>query len=195
MIPLVLPALANVALSVFPELVKAFTGPKTDEFVDRAAKLVRDVTGTDNASHAAETLSLDPRLTMELRGKLAEINLEAERIASEERVRLETLRHQEALAHLADVANARARDRVFIEQGRSNARANFLIALAVIGIIAIVALLLVFKVDGNTAVGGALIALLGTFGSCFQSGFGFEFGTSRGSAAKDITIANMTKGS
>lgn len=63
-------------------------------------------------------------------------------------------------------------------------RGDIMLALAFGGII-VISLLLVFGgVDGNTAIGGALIGVLGSLTTEIGKAFSYHFGSSRGSKEK-----------
>jgi hypothetical protein len=150
--------------------------------------------GTDSTPDSvAKAVQSDPQAAL----KLAEIQsterVELQRLlihAEGQRLTAETATFQ---AEIDDKKSARARDVRFVETGQINWRANVMLGLVFASIIAIVWILVGYKVDGNTAVGGALIALLGTLGGCIKDAFGFEFGSSRGSMMKDMKIEAMMR--
>jgi hypothetical protein len=56
-----------------------------------------------------------------------------------------------------------------------------------------VLIMVVFKVDGTSAVGGVLGMLVGMFAAAWRTAFDFEFGSSRSSKDKDVVISSMKK--
>ncbi len=94
----------------------------------------------------------------------------------------------------ADVRDARDRDKVILAAGKTNHRANAMLAVAYIGLFACIGLMLHFSVDANTAIGGVLMMASGKFLGMVGTGFDFEFGSSSSSRAKDETLAAAAKG-
>lgn len=92
----------------------------------------------------------------------------------------------------ADMADARKRDSEFMKSGRANHRADIMLALTYIGLVSLVACMLLRNIDANSALGGVVILLIGKLINQWETGFQFEFGTSRSSRTKDDTISNLT---
>lgn len=160
--------LIPVALSVLPALAEWLGGARAGQVADKAADVVRAVTGTDDPAQAAAVLA-NPT-------KFAELQLGLARIQAEERQ-----------AYIADVANARARDIALQADGKRNVRADVMVALCVVGILAGVAFLATGLIPSGSDVAGAVIGLIGLFSKCFADAFQFEFGSSRGSADRAKT--------
>lgn len=100
-----------------------------------------------------------------------------------------------AAAELADKNSARARDVEIVKAGSSggqNWRADMMLGMAFFTVIVIAFLLATGKVDGATAVGGFLLTIGGKFAGNIGTAFDFEFGSSRSSKDKDVTIAAAT---
>ncbi|RQO63146.1 hypothetical protein DBR47_00810 [Paucibacter sp. KBW04] len=96
-------------------------------------------------------------------------------------------------AYLADVQNARARDTEFIKRGMHNVRADVMVAMDVVGLIACLAVLTFFRKDIPGEVVGLLSTIAGIFGLCLRDAHQFEFGSSRGSRDKDQIQAEQLK--
>lgn len=93
----------------------------------------------------------------------------------------------------ADTANARSRDVELIKTtGKSNKRADIMLALTYLGLVALVTVMLVREIDANSALGGIVILLIGKLISQWETGFQFEFGTTRSNKAKDDTIKSLS---
>jgi len=182
----------SLLIAAVPALARIFAGDATGKLAEKAIAIGQEVFGTSDEAQAEAALRANPELRITLQIRLAEISLEGERVASAERQRLAEVYQEELIAKLADVANARQRDSMFMSAGKVNWRANVMLGLTFGGIISIIWLMLGFKIDGNTAVGGCLVSTVGTLLACVKDAFSFEFGSSRGSAMKDATIANMT---
>jgi hypothetical protein len=94
-------------------------------------------------------------------------------------------------AHLADRQDARARDVEFIKAGRTNTRADVMVAGAVLGLIACLACLVLFRQGLPGEAVGIISTVAGIFGACLRDAFQFEFGSSRSSRDKDSVIDRM----
>lgn len=103
-------------------------------------------------------------------------------------------------AYLEDRQNARQRDVELAKAGVRNVRANAMVLLDVVGLLACLGGMLglgYFRARYPDAIGegtfGALLAQLSTlasfFGLCLRDAHQFEFGSSRGSQMKDEIIA------
>jgi hypothetical protein len=92
-----------------------------------------------------------------------------------------------------DKQNARERDSIFIRMGRSNWRADIMVALAAIAVAGLV--WMVWKdQELNEYVKGIVTLVLGRFLGYLDNIYNFEFGTTRGSKAKDDTIRQLSGG-
>ena len=96
-------------------------------------------------------------------------------------------------AHLADRQDARARDVQFIKAGRTNTRADVMVAGAVLGLIACLACLVLFRQGLPGEAVGIISTVAGIFGACLRDAFQFEFGSSRSSRDKDSVIDRMSR--
>lgn len=98
------------------------------------------------------------------------------------------------LADYADLASARDRDvKLVTVTGKSNTRANVMLGVVVVGLIALVSLMVSKNISADSALGGVVLMLIGKFSNNWDSGFSFEFGTNRASKAKDDAISSLTK--
>jgi hypothetical protein len=93
---------------------------------------------------------------------------------------------------LADRQDARGRDvEVRKLSGGKNTRADLMVLLAVVGIIACLVVLSMYRKEIPGEVVGILGTVIGIFGACLRDAYQFEFGSSRGSKAKDEQNANL----
>lgn len=97
------------------------------------------------------------------------------------------------IAYLSDRDSARKRDMAFVQAGVRNKRADFLAVIAVLALIACIAALFTMNLPEGAA-RDTLLILLGTLTAIVKDVYQFEFGTSRSSQGKDVTIQNLTKG-
>lgn len=92
----------------------------------------------------------------------------------------------------ADTASARSRDVDLIKiTGKTNRRADIMLALTYIGLVALVACMLLRDINANSALGGIVVLLIGKLIGQWETGFQFEFGTNRSSKGKDDTIKTL----
>lgn len=96
------------------------------------------------------------------------------------------------LAYLADRQGARARDVEFIKAGRTNTRADVMVAGAVVGLISCLVSLIWFRGGLPGEAVGIISTVAGIFGACLRDAFQFEFGSSRGSRDKDSVINQLS---
>ena len=94
----------------------------------------------------------------------------------------------------ADVANARARDIAMIAAGRPNTRANVMLIVAAVMLVALIGVLAAAKVLGineSGPIAGVLIFAIGALMRDIESAFNFEFGSSRGGERSKTMLASL----
>lgn len=157
-----------------PQVIKWITG--SDKAADAATAVVEiaeTVTGR-KGSDALDALKADPALVLQFRQSVMAQEADLDK------------------AYVADRADARKRDAVFITAGTRNYRADFMFFLAVAMIAALV--WLVWKDPSiNEYMKGIFTLVLGRFLGYLDNIYNFEFGSTRASKAKDVTIENLTR--
>jgi hypothetical protein len=157
-----------------PQIIKWITG--SDKAADAAGAVVdiaETVTGRKGAD-ALDALKADPALVLQFRQSVIAQEADLDK------------------AYLADRADARKRDAVFISSGTRNYRADFMFLLAVAMIAGLV--WLVWKDPSiNEYMKGIFTLVLGRFLGYLDNIYNFEFGSTRASKAKDATIENLTR--
>ena len=173
--------LAKVAVDAAPEIVSWFGDDDATATVARLAGAVKEITGSDDPAKAKEALT-DANLVFQLRQQAAQ-QAHLERLAQ--------LKAQQdaARAVLADLQSARARDQALQTSGRGNVRANLMLGIAVGGLVAIIGLLLVSHISGESTVGGFIISVGSLLAGKVGTAFDFEFGSSADSAEKSKLLA------
>lgn len=167
-----------LGLSQFvPVIAKWITG--SDKAADVAGKVIdvaKAVTGTSDGQAALASIQADPNKVLEFQQAITAQQADIEK------------------AYLADIQDARQRD-VAVRQvnGGRNKRADIMLALTYIGMVALVSLMVVRDIDANTALGGVVLLLIGKLVGQWETGFNFEFGTNRDSKKKDDTIKNLSQ--
>lgn len=157
-----------------PQIIKWITG--SDKAADAAGAVVdiaETVTGR-KGSEALDALKADPALVLQFRQSVMAQEADLDK------------------AYLADRADARKRDAVFVSSGTRNYRADVMFFLAVAMIAALV--WLVWKDPSiNEYMKGIFTLVLGRFLGYLDNIYNFEFGSTRTSKAKDATIENLTR--
>lgn len=166
-------ALANFA----PSIIKLITGSdKAEAVAGSVIEIAKVVTGTNTPEAALNAITGDPNKVIEFRTAIAAQQVELEK------------------AYLADVGNARNRDiEVRKLSNGTNLRADLAVLAVVVGLISCLVVMVQYKASMPGEVVGILSTIAGIFGACLKDYFMFEFGSSRSSQAKDLTISNLSK--
>jgi hypothetical protein len=169
------PVSLALALAQFaPSLIKFFTGSdKAADVAGRVIDIAKTVTNTPSGDAALEVLKADPNKVLEFQQAAIAQDADLTR------------------AFLADVQNARARDVDLHKAGFGNRRADVMVALDVLGLIACLLVLVLYREKLPGEVVGLLSAISGIFGACLRDAHQFEFGSSRSSQVKDATISKL----
>lgn len=94
-------------------------------------------------------------------------------------------------AILADKQSARLRDTALITAGKTNVRADLMLAGAYLSVGLIVIALVMGKIDPGGAIFALLLMLATKFAGNIGTAFDFEYGSSRGSLDKGAVIATQ----
>jgi hypothetical protein len=159
-----------------PWLVKILTGSnKGAEIAGHVVNVAKAITGAPTGPAALEAIQADPDKVMAFR-----LAMEAKQAEYEQ-------------MYLVDRQDARARDVEINKLGRRNVRADIMVLLDVVGLIACLVVLCFFreKIPGEAI--GLISTIAATFGLCLRDAHQFEFGSSRSSQAKDATISNLVR--
>ncbi len=111
--------------------------------------------------------------------------------AYEFKIRMLSMDKEFEAMYLADVADARARDKEFIKLGMTNARANFMFFLA-IAVICGSVWMIWRDPNINEYLKGIMTLVIGRFLGYLDNIYSFEFGTTRASKEKDHTISKLS---
>jgi hypothetical protein len=157
-----------------PGIIKWITG--SDKAADAASTIVgiaETVTGKQGPD-ALDAIKADPSLVIQFRTAVMANETDLDK------------------AYLADRADARKRDAAFIQAGTRNYRADGMFVLAVAMISGLV--WLVWKDPSiNEYMKGIFTLVLGRFLGYLDNIYNFEFGSTRASKAKDVTIENLSR--
>lgn len=155
-----------------PSLLRFFgAGEKSATIAEKVIGIAQTVTGKENGQSALVALQADPKLAQEFNLAVLKADTDLEQ------------------AYLSDRKDARARDIALHQAGFANKRADWMVIGDVIGLVACLVVLAVFRKE----IPGEVVSLLSTvasiFGLCLRDAHQFEFGSSRGSKEKDALLA------
>lgn len=158
-----------LGLSQFaPSLLRFMgAGQTTQALADKVAQVAQTVSGAATPEEALASIQANAQLQAEFQRRVLDLDAELEQ------------------AYLADVADARKRDMAFLAAGRRNGRADLMVLFDVVGLIACLVVLTLFRTEIPAEVSGLLTTIASIFGLCLRDAHQFEFGSSRGSREKD----------
>lgn len=165
---------AALSLSAFsPSISKFLSGSKVEAVSNKILEIAKTVTNAKNEFEAVEKIKIDNEMATAFQKAISESEKEIE------------------LSIIKDRENARNRDIAFVNSGRRNKRADIMVISAAMGLIICLLSIIFFqeKLPGEAV--GIISTVAGIFGSCLKDAFNFEFGSSRGSKEKDITVASF----
>ena len=175
MIPVVTAAMALA--QYVPQITKWITG--SDDAAAGAQKVVdiaSQITGVANdPAKMLEAMAADKALQIQFQQRVMENETDLQK------------------AFLADVQDARKRDVELHKAGYGNTRADLMVALDVVGLIACLAVIAMFRDKLPGEVVGIVSTVAGIFGACLRDAHQFEFGSSRSNRDKDAVIAKLTQ--
>lgn len=158
-----------------PGIIKLLTGSdKAEEVAGKVIDVAKAVTGTNSGSAAVAAVTASSEKAMEFQLAMADKQDDLEK------------------AYLADVKDARDRDVKLAQAGKRNVRADIMVLLDVIGLIACLIVLCFYndRIPGEAV--GLISTVAATFGLCLRDAHQFEFGSTRSSRDKDATISNLS---
>lgn len=158
-----------------PGIIKWITGSdKAEQAAGKVVEIAQVVTGKSTGAEALAAIRGDPALVLQFRQSVMANEADLDK------------------AFLADRQNARQRDVAYVQAGRYNWRADILAVLAVGGLVTCVYFVARDSGLPERAV-NAIMFVAGVLASAVRDVYGFEFGSSRSSHAKDVTISDMLK--
>lgn len=168
---------AALALAQFaPSIMRYFgLGDKPAAVAEKVIDIAKVVTGAPSPEAALQALRDNAQLAQQFNLAVLAADTDLEKAA------------------LADRQDARSRDiEVRKLSGGTNARADVMIVGVVIGLLACLLVLCVFRKEIPGEAVGIISTIAGIFGACLRDAFQFEFGSSRSNRDKDATIANLS---
>ncbi len=170
-----IPIALQMAAQFAPDIIKYFTKSETAGVVaGKVIDIAQAVTGTATPEAAVDALQADPALALQFKAAVMANDADLEK------------------SYLADVADARSRDKAFIAAGMRNYRSDLMFLLAVCVILLLV--FIIWRDPGiNEYVKGIFTLVLGRFLGYLDNIYNFEYGTTRSNKTKDATIENLSK--
>jgi hypothetical protein len=162
----------TLASQFAPGIIKYFTNSDTaGQVAGKVIDIAKTVTGKRMPEEAVEAMKLDPALAIQFKTAVMANETDLERM------------------YLADRQDARKRDVELAKAGRSNTRADVMVAIDAAGLLACLIVLALYRAN----MPGEVVALISTiasiFGLCLRDAHQFEFGSSRGSQDKTDLLA------
>ena len=178
MLPLI-PLAVSLATEFLPSMVSKIFGDKTGRVAETVISAAAEMTGVAITSdvgveHAADVLRNNPELMVQFQTRMAEIELE------------------ETKAYLGDVQSARKRDTDLAKAGKTNYRADVMVAGAFMAI-TVIAVFLIMREEIDAGVMAFLTTIGGMLMKNISTAFDFEFGSSRSSKGKSEDMGNLMK--
>lgn len=181
--------LVALAASVVPALVRLIAGDTAGTIAGDVARVVKDVTGTDNASEAQQRLE-NPAIAADLKAKLAGLAIEHEKLQFEEREGQRRAEMEALRAQIGDVASARSTMLGLAQTGSSIAWGP--VAISIVGLVVSLAFF-GFVTLRPTRPDQLTLLIAGTILGVYSQIFAYWLGSSQGSRDKDNTIGAVVR--
>jgi soluble lytic murein transglycosylase-like protein len=185
-------ALIPLAISLVPALVRLIAGDKAGTVASTVGSVVAEVTGTSDPVEAQRKIAEDPAIAANLRIRLAEISLEAQKAQNEEADKQRQADLDAMRASLADTANARATMLGTVQAGSWLASAPALVsAIVTIGFFTFMIYLLHHGLPRDSTddrVMQVINIVVGALTTGFATVINFWLGSSQGSRDKDAIV-------
>jgi len=149
MLPLI-PIVAELA-QFAPSILRFMgAGESSEAVAAKVASVAQVVSGTKTPEEALEAIKQDAAQQAQFRQRCMEVDATLEQ------------------AYLADRQSARDRDVEFVKAGRHNTRADVMVLLAVLGLVACLLVLVFFRQQIPGEVVGLLSSIASIFGLCMR---------------------------
>jgi hypothetical protein len=158
-----------------PIIARWLGGDKAQDVATKVVDIAQKVTGASDPVEAIQRLQRDSGMVSESQKAVIQVEAEIE------------------LALMKDRQDARMRDVALLNAGRSNIRADVMVIAAAIGLILCLGSLAYFSTELPGEAVGIISTIAGIFGACLKDAYNFEFGSSRGSKEKDMTVAAIVE--
>lgn len=168
-LPLI-PIALSLASEFAPTIIRHLVGDKAGDVAQTVVDAAQQITGKGSPEEAVAELRANPELVLQFKQHMADIE-----------VKIET-------AYLEDRQDARARDVALRRLGDKNYRANIMLAMAFFCLLAICWAIYDSRLDIPDGILAIFNMAVGMILKMIGDAFQFEFGSSRGSKEKDLSI-------
>lgn len=169
-------AIALSLAELAPRLMRYFgAGEQSTAVAEKVIEIAKGVTGEPTGEAALAAIQAREALQVQWRMAVLAADTDLER------------------AYLDDRRDARARDVALAQAGVHNRRADWMVLFDVVGLIACLAVLALFRKEIPPEVVTLLSTIASLFGVCLRDAHQFEFGSSRGSREKDVLLGSSGK--
>ena len=188
--------LIGLAATYLPDLIRLIAGDKAGTVASAVSQTVSDVTKTLDPATALKTLQSDASAASELRARLAQIALDAQKAQNDAADQARQAELAMLQATLGDTKDARG-GMVALVQAHSGIAWGAPVVSVVVtaGFFAILALLVFFSASITAQAGAAVTQILnisvGTLATGFATVVNFWLGSSQGSQSKDAASLQM----
>lgn len=181
--------LVGLAATFVPDLIRLIAGDKTGSVADQVSNAVKDVAKTSDPVEALKAIQADGAVATELRARLAQIAVDAQKVQNEEADKKRRDELTALQANLADTKDARSSLVELVRTKSAIAWGSPAVSLVVtVGFFFIIALVLFDgkNIASNDATFEQLLYVsIGTLGTAFATVVNFWLGSSQGSRDKD----------
>ena len=161
----IVPGISNI----FEKWTKSYSIESVSKVL---VSLNKSITGSNTINSSINKLNNN----QELQNKLKELIVKNE--------------YEIELSIIHDRQNARNRDIEYIKNNGRNTRADIMVLSAALCLI-LCLIIIVYCKNMPGEIIGIISTMAGIFGSCLKDAYSFEFGSSRGSKEKDMTVASI----
>lgn len=157
-----------------PSILRFFgAGEKSAAIADQVVQIAQSVTGAASPQDALDKLRADAQLAQQFNLAVLAADTDLEK------------------AFLADRADARKRDTALHQAGYQNRRADLMVLLDVVGLVACLVAIVWLRKDMSGEAITLITTLASYFGLSLRDAHQFEFGSSRGSRDKDAILGKV----
>lgn len=154
-----------------PQIIRWMTGSeKAEEVAGQIVAVAEAVTGMQG-QQAVDAINADPAIALKFRESVMQYEQTMDAM------------------YLQDRQDARARDVAIVQAGKRNVRADVMVLIDAVGLLACLLALVIYREN----MPGEVVALVSTiasiFGLCLRDAHQYEFGSSRGSSDKNALLA------
>jgi hypothetical protein len=188
--------LIGLAATYLPDLIRLIAGDRVGTIAAAVGKVVTDVTNTTDPAAAQKTLEADPNAAAELRARLAQIALDAQKAQNDAADQQRQAELATLQASLGDTKDARD-NMVALAQAHSDIAWGAPVVSVIVtgGFFAILALLVFYGRIVGAALDPMVTQILnisvGTLATGFATVINFWLGSSQGSRSKDTASLQL----